>query len=189
MGMTGVNNFMSDRNATRFVIIDDDHAVRRMIGRTIHETFSDEPAEFASPSEALDYTALNREVAVVLIDWHIGELDGTQWIAPLTREWPAAAFIVMSADADPRGYLAASQTGRIALWWRKTDSTAMLASLMSVALDLHGRLRSGEAFRTLADIKDTAIRGAVANHRGDLKAAAKELGVSVSTIRRHLSSN
>ncbi len=177
---------MPDTTKANCVIIDDDPAIRRILARHVFEVLGVQPEGFSSPADADEYAPQNPDVSVILIDWHIGEVDGLKWIEPLSRHWPQAVFIVISADSDPHGYLQASRSCRLALWWRKTDSLSMLGSLITVAMEEHLRRLSGESNRTLAEIKDTAIRGAVAGHSGNLDMAAKELGVSTSTIRRHL---
>lgn len=171
----------------RCVIIDDDPTTLRIVNHYTREMLGVESACFDNPSDALDYAAINRNISIILVDWHIGDINGLRWLEPLSREWPLAVVIVISGDADPNGLIEASRSGRVSLWWRKTDSVAMLASLLNVAMQEHERRVSGDAFKTLADIKDTAIRGAVSNHGGNIDLAAKELGVSPSTIRRHLS--
>lgn len=169
------------------IVIDDDPAVRRIVSHYVTEMLGVAPQQFELPSDALDYAALNPEIGVILIDWHLGDTNGLQWLAPLGREWPAAVFIVMSADSDPRGFVEATKCCRTALWWRKTDSIAMLGSLIQVAMEEHRRRILGESSQTLSELKDQAIREALALHGGNIDQAAKALGISASTIRRHLS--
>jgi DNA-binding NtrC family response regulator len=171
---------------THVVIIDDDPAIRRIVSRYVKDIIGTVATEFESPSDAMDFAARNPDVGIILIDWHIGSINGLEWLEPLNREWPGAVFIVMSADTDPRGFVEVSKRCRVALWWRKTDSIPMLGSLLTVAMEEHQRRLKGESTKTLADVKDEVIREALALHGGNIELAAKALGISTSTIRRHI---
>lgn len=116
----------------RILVVDDEEVILRSLARLLRREFEVETAP--SPSEALK--TLDRfRPAIVLSDYSMPEMTGTELLSEIGRRQPASLRLILSGHADSRSIRAAIDDGvlcrLIAKPWDNMELVTLLKALLA----------------------------------------------------------
>ncbi len=124
--------------STRVLIVDDDPIVGKLIGLCLTEQGHDVRSA-ATSQEAMEQVD-DWQPTCILLDFHLGQENGLDWIEPIHEQLPESPVILITADESDAIAHQARQRGA-AFLWRKGQTLPELIGIVNRIHDparLHG---------------------------------------------------
>lgn len=117
----------------RILLVDDDASDLAALQQALSEKFEVVTAE--SGANALDILSVRKDIAAIVADMQMPEMDGIELLREMHIHWPEVRRLMLTANTDQETAIAAANQGKVFRFFTKPCDVEQLSGALCDAID------------------------------------------------------